>query len=77
MEMVCPVCNAMQAISTECPNCGQTMTDGGALENYFGPYSPYMEKEDINRAAHSQCVHLLYCPNCHFDMRAAWNLTAI
>ena len=77
MELVCPVCNAMLVINTQCPECGQTMADGGALESYFGPYSPYMEKEDINRAERTQCVHLLYCPNCHFDMRTAWNLTVV
>ncbi|MCX7780990.1 MAG: hypothetical protein N2491_08795 [Negativicutes bacterium] len=77
MELVCPICNALKEITTICPLCGQTMADGGTLENYFGPYSPYMEEEGINRAAASHCVHLLYCPHCHFDMRAAWELKLV
>jgi ribosomal protein L32 len=77
MELVCPLCNSLQLIHTQCPNCGQTMIDGGALESYLGPYSPYMEKESIVGAEATHCVHLLYCPNCHFDMRTAWELVII
>lgn len=73
MELICPVCNALQAAEMQCPYCGRAMIDGGAVENYLGPYSPYMGNED-REAAEQQCVHLLYCPECGFDMRAGYSL---
>jgi len=80
MEKVCPICNALQSINSHCPNCGHEMLDGGALENYFGPYSPYMDRDMLNAPFElfdDHCVHLLYCPNCHYDVRVAWRLVDI
>jgi len=44
------------------------MIDGGALEDYFGPYSPYMDHE-LLESSDRFCTHLLYCPECHHDVR--------
>ena len=75
MARVCPVCNALTAVTANCPRCGRQLADGGALENFFGPYSPYMDVESLQAGEPDrQCVHLLYCPACGYDVRAAWEL---
>jgi hypothetical protein len=54
------------------------MADGGVLENYYGPYSPYMDWSGLQQnSSEGQCVHLLYCPACHYDTRVAWELILI
>lgn len=78
MEKLCPVCNGLTKIKELCPACGRPLRDGGALEDYWGPYSPYMDGDLLARGLpDTQCVHLLYCPECHYDTRAAWALIAV
>ena len=78
LERVCPICNALAFVVERCPMCGQRMTDGGAIENYWGPYSPYMSMDSLQQfEPDTQCVHLLYCSNCHYDTRAAWEFVII
>ncbi|HWR10117.1 hypothetical protein [Sporomusa sp.] len=77
MEMVCPLCNAMQAIEENCPCCGQLMIDGGSVNNYLGPYSPYVETASLPFQSAGHCVHLLYCPVCDYDVRVALALVSI
>lgn len=78
MEKVCPICNALEGIYQECPLCGHQLIDGGVLQNYLGPYSPYMEGDTIPLNIDSNsCIHLLYCPECNFDTRASWELVII
>jgi rRNA maturation protein Nop10 len=78
MAKVCPVCNGLTAVTASCPRCGRRLADGGALENYYGPYSPYMDVDSLQEGApDTQCVHLLYCPACGYDTRAAWELVAL
>lgn len=75
---ICPLCNAMASIAAKCPVCGRPLSDGGALENYFGPYSPYMDVRSLQGGeADSQCVHLLCCPECGHDERVAWALVEV
>ncbi|WP_040683290.1 hypothetical protein [Thermosinus carboxydivorans] len=72
METVCMLCNGMMDIDQWCPHCGSKLTDGGALENYLGPYSPYVAVDSINYGLpDKQCVHLLVCPVCGYDTRIA------
>ena len=79
MEKICPICNALEEINQKCPFCGSEMIDGGVLQNYVGPYSPYMEADTIplNINSSKGCTHLIYCPNCNFDTRSAWELVII
>ncbi|MGI6066107.1 MAG: hypothetical protein ACOYI2_06400 [Bacillota bacterium] len=58
----CPLCNGVDSPGI-CPNCGVLMEDLGVLENFFGPYDPYEDESD------GSCVHLICCPNCHYDFR--------
>lgn len=85
MEEVCPACNGLTDLSTTCPFCGARMSDGGALGNYFGPYSPYADEDTLNllnlwsprelTASSGEstetipCVHLMVCPHCGWDTR--------
>jgi len=48
MEEVCPACNGLTNLSATCPFCGEPMTDAGSVNNYFGPYSPYMDEDSLN-----------------------------
>jgi hypothetical protein len=78
MERICPLCNALDTVGRKCPYCGRRLEDGGALQNYLGPYSPYVEDSSVpDSMSGNYCIHLLYCPYCHYDTRAAWNFIEI
>lgn len=77
MEKVCPLCNAMQVIENKCPYCGEAMMDGGTLNNYLGPYSPYMEGQSLPFQSEQYCTHLMYCPACNYDTRIMLALVSI
>jgi len=77
MDKVCPICNGMAQINVKCPCCGQDMQDGGAVEDYLGPYSPYFRSEMAEDVEKSHCVHLLTCPHCGYDTRSAWALISM
>ncbi|BAF59913.1 MAG: hypothetical protein HPY89_05650 [Pelotomaculum sp.] len=70
---VCPVCNGMTGVEKKCPECGREMLDAGVIQDYYDPYSAYLEQgiyEDgygCNNGRH--CVHLFACPECHYDAR--------
>lgn len=69
---LCPLCNGIYTKKIVCPNCHTTMEDGGMLENYYEPYSPYLPTEILDQADEipsHQCIHLFYCPNCGYDQR--------
>lgn len=73
MEYGCPVCNGLTTLSLRCPRCAEIMEDGGSLDNFLGPYSPY-EEHDLfhmvnNDGYVARCIHLVSCPNCGEDIR--------
>ena len=56
------------------------MLDGGALENYYEPYSPYLPENILNQAdgvSANECIHLFYCPDCGYDHRYVTKLVNI
>jgi len=73
MEQMCPLCNGLTTVRQICPLCGHALTDGGSLQDFFGPYSPYVAKNSYGDLAaadkHGVCIHLLYCPSCGYDRR--------
>lgn len=78
MEKVCPICNALQQVTANCLYCGSMLADAGTVEDYRGPYSPYMDIDSLqDYNPDKQCVHLLVCQECGRDTRAAWNLVII
>ena len=69
---VCPLCNGLTSFRLKCPFCGRTLEDTGKLENYFEPYSPYLDEEILDQTdgvGENQCIHLFHCPRCHYDKR--------
>ncbi|MDR6881561.1 hypothetical protein J2X61_003325 [Bacillus sp. 3255] len=70
MSSICPVCNGLQELSTECPECSHAMRDGGRLSDYLGPYSPYREIDGYSMSdgaisgSGDQCLHVVSCPDC-------------
>ncbi|SDO44350.1 hypothetical protein SAMN04487897_11472 [Paenibacillus sp. yr247] len=72
MSYICPVCNGLQELNTECPVCSHQMNDCGRLSDYLGPYSPYREIDEISMSdgtavQHDQCLHLVNCSDCHYS----------
>lgn len=48
------------------------MKDAGKQSDYFAPYSPYRESDDLklsngilNDATDHMCIHVLYCSSCN------------
>ena len=78
MEEICPLCNALEFVEAECPLCGNLLTDGGPVENYYGPYSPYMDVASLQfMLPDRQCVHILFCPQCGYRSREARELMIV
>ncbi|MDS1029351.1 hypothetical protein RDV78_02395 [Bacillota bacterium LX-D] len=67
--LTCPLCNGLEQVTKKCPACGDSLQDGGRVENYYGPYSPYEEVNDSYASGENICIHLLYCPSCGWDKR--------
>lgn len=70
---ICPVCNGLETLNMTCPHCGAPLEDRGRLADYYNPYSPYREIDDLkmtdnvaDEALH-RCLHLLYCPRCNLQ----------
>jgi len=70
MIFICPVCNGLQAMRAVCPHCASAMTDGGKIQDYYGPYSPYRPIDDLKMTdgfadySSHRCIHHLYCAVC-------------
>lgn len=70
----CPLCNGLIQVKEKCPACGESLEDGGTLEDFFGPYSPYEEVDEglksfVPEYKPEKCIHLFYCPVCGWDKR--------
>lgn len=71
MDLVCPLCNGLIIVNELCDRCGAPMAEQGKMEDYKGPYSPYVDQEsfsyDMNKSTvmgDHLCVHLFYCEKC-------------
>jgi len=79
MEQVCPLCNGLREVEKKCPKCGEKMLDGGRIQDYYAPYSPYLDENLLSppkvnmENSEGLCIHLLYCPNCGKDQRILVN----
>ncbi|MFS8500901.1 MAG: hypothetical protein FWJ59_03745 [Caldicoprobacter sp.] len=72
MDLVCPLCNGLIIAYEVCDRCGGPMVEQGKMEDYKGPYSPYVDREtfayDMNNGivmGDHLCVHLYYCERCN------------
>lgn len=68
---VCPVCNGLVIPVEYCSSCGNQMEEMGRMEDYKGPYSPYMDQESFTLdnnlllIGDPYCVHIYYCSVCN------------
>lgn len=69
MDKACPLCNGIQQVNGQCPRCQRPWQDGGAVDVFLGPYSPYETQLVYTTEQEDSCVHLLYCPHCGIDKR--------
>lgn len=70
MTSLCPVCNGLESINKACPQCRATSEDLGRMSDWFGPYSPYREIDDLKMTngcldrTHHTCIHMCQCTVC-------------
>jgi hypothetical protein len=75
---MCPVCNGLTSIQDHCPKCSSLMNDSGKMSDFFAPYSPYREIDDVNMTngfpdvKQHQCLHLAYCESCGYEQVLAF-----
>lgn len=50
MELLCPVCNNLVEVDEVCPRCGGKLENSGLLQDYLGPYSPYLDQQIFDNA---------------------------
>lgn len=69
MSEICPLCNGLNEHNIICKNCEAKMEDIGKMEDYKGPYSPYMDRDsflynNLLLNGDNCCIHLYKCPVC-------------
>lgn len=72
MDLVCPQCNGLLEKRISCPRCRGMMQDRGKVSDYYGPYSPYEEVDELSAKLGENplfCTHLFYCEHCAEDKR--------
>jgi len=73
MSYICSVCNGMESLLNNCPECNRLAQDQGRLSDYYGPYSPYRPIDDLKATngyedlIQHTCIHLAYCSNCNYS----------
>ncbi|EGL81681.1 hypothetical protein CathTA2_2867 [Caldalkalibacillus thermarum TA2.A1] len=76
---ICPVCNGLETLTYSCPRCATVVDDLGKLSDYYEPYSPYREIDDLKLTngypdlVKHQCIHLLRCSLCGLEFQGAIN----
>lgn len=77
MSTYCPVCNGLQPLQVDCPECSAMTNDYGRYNDYLGPYSPYRDMTHISMTngypdlQNHVCLHLLHCPGCEHTFQTA------
>ncbi|CAM3296607.1 hypothetical protein P4H27_00610 [Paenibacillus taichungensis] len=66
MSYICPLCNGLVVPEQACPHCLQGLSECGKLDDYTGPYSPYVihTSSDTADEAENVCNHMMYCHHC-------------
>ncbi len=71
---MCPLCNGISSLTTNCQQCHAPMEDKGRIMDYFDDYSAYLDIEGMklfngisDDSKNNQCPHVFYCPNCHIE----------
>ncbi|MTI81784.1 MAG: hypothetical protein FH758_13080 [Firmicutes bacterium] len=76
MDYTCLMCNHLVEITQPCPGCGSPMENEGLLQDFYDPYSPYLDQEiyedDYKNYNHDFCVHVMRCPLCNTERCLAY-----
>ena len=71
---ICPLCNNLQELHPDCPNCHSSLMDSGKVSDYMDPYGHYNDEETNkmgdgypNTAKDQICPHLMVCQECGYD----------
>ncbi|NLC76061.1 MAG: hypothetical protein GX750_00330 [Clostridia bacterium] len=72
MATVCPLCNGLTVLTAPCPRCQEPVEDGGQMEGYDDPYSPYEDDllvpaPNAGEDPQKWCWHLVYCRQCGWE----------
>lgn len=69
---MCPLCNGMTSIKSNCTTCHNLMSDKGRLLDYFDDYSAYLDIDGMklfdgieSDQRDHKCPHVFNCTNCH------------
>ncbi|KAB8139045.1 hypothetical protein F9U64_02280 [Gracilibacillus oryzae] len=70
---LCYVCNGLEKLDAQCPQCQKSMHDAGKVVDYYGDYAAYIDIHDAqlidgipSSAEEHQCVHLGICSACNY-----------
>ncbi|GAB6180464.1 hypothetical protein JCM14036_17830 [Desulfotomaculum defluvii] len=70
MDKLCALCNGLFTLTVSCPKCGEYLADSGLVQDFYDPYSAYLDQEIYEDGykgyTEECCVHLLVCKNCGF-----------
>ncbi|MBP2002083.1 hypothetical protein J2Z69_003140 [Paenibacillus shirakamiensis] len=68
MFYICYLCNGLAPLKLACPDCNCPLQDQGKMEDYIGPYSPYMNTafiSDLETMEYTgECEHRIQCTQC-------------
>ena len=79
MAYLCPVCNGLNLLQSNCTHCNHHLDDYGRVDQIWGPYAPYREIDDLKMTngfedfENHKCIHLASCPSCGKDQLIAIN----
>lgn len=72
MDYTCLMCNHLVEITQPCPSCGAAMQNLGLLQDFYDPYSPYLDQEiyedGYKNYNQHYCVHLMRCDRCDIEL---------
>lgn len=70
LDKLCVLCNGLFTLTIICPRCGNNLTDLGLMQDFYDPYSAYLDQEIYEDGykgyTEECCVHLLTCTSCSF-----------
>lgn len=71
---ICPLCNALEKVTMDCPTCHNPLNDEGKISDYLDSYGHYNDEETNkmgdgypNTAKDKICPHLLVCGDCGYE----------
>lgn len=68
VDYTCLLCNHFLNITQPCSECGRPLENLGLLQDFYDPYSPYLDQEiyydNYKNYNENYCVHIMRCNAC-------------